>query len=137
MRLWPLLGVALWTACAPALYRLEELPVSTRFGLVVPGGVLLARWQEGAVEITRFRLVPEAPDRFEGLEALGKRLRAQLEGRGFALRCETFNPLPFLGGPQYTLRMARGAEGVGVFLKPLVEPDTYQVEVAPADPMPP
>lgn len=136
LRYLPLLALAL-VACAPALYPVQEITVSQRFGLVVPGGVLLEAYQEGTVEVTRFRLDPDTPYAWEGLEGLGKRLKAQLEGRGFFTRCETYNALPILGGPQYTLRMARGSEGVGLYLQALAEPHTYRLEVSPADPNPP
>jgi hypothetical protein len=50
---------------------------------------------------------------------------------------QTFNPLPLFGGPQYTLRAARGNEGVGVYLRALAQPSSYRAEVSPADPNPP
>lgn len=133
----PLL-LGLLAACAPALDRpVPELTVSQRFGLVIPDAVLLSQAAEGPVEITEFRFPPGSPYRPSSLEELAGRLRSQLEGRGFAHRCHTYNPLPLLGGPQYTLRMARGTEGVGILLKPLVQPDAYRVEVAPTPPNPP
>lgn len=138
MRFAVLALAALLGACAPALLRpVPELEVSRRFGLVVPDGVLLARGEEGPVEVTEFRFPPDSPYRPYSLEELGERLRAQLEARGFFLRCRTYNALPLFGGPQYTARLARGAEGVGIFLRPLPQPDAYRVEVAPADPNPP
>jgi hypothetical protein len=136
VRYLPLLALAL-AACAPAFYPVREITVSQRFGLVVPGGILLEAFQEGSVEVSRFQLDPNTPYAQEGLEGLGKRLKTQLEGRGFFSRCETYNALPVLGGPQYTLRMARGNEGVGLYLRALAEPNTYRLEVAPADPNPP
>lgn len=41
-------------------------------------------------------------------------------GRGGSLA------LPVLGGPQYTVCLARGPEGVGVFLRSLAWPKVYQ-----------
>ncbi|BAW00472.1 hypothetical protein TTMY_0058 [Thermus thermophilus] len=136
----PFLGwipLVLLAACVPLARPVYELPVSQRFGLVVPDGLLLARIVEGEVEVTEFAFPQDSPYRPQGLEELGERFQKALEGRGFALRCRTYNALPLLGGPQLTLRMARGGEGVGVFLKPLARPDAYRVEVAPADPHPP
>ncbi|MFD3004556.1 hypothetical protein [Thermus tengchongensis] len=125
-------------ACAPAVFRpVSELLVSSRYGLVVPDGILLARIVEGEVEITEFRFPQDSPYRPSSLEELGERLKAQLEARGFFLRCRTYNALPLFGGPQYTVRLARGPEGVGVFLRPLARPDAYRVEVSPASPNPP
>ncbi|MDM7323396.1 MAG: hypothetical protein P3W93_000085, partial [Thermus sp.] len=106
-------------ACVPALYPVEELMVSERYHLVLADARLLARVEEGVVEITEFRFPPSSPYRPTGLQELGDRLRVQLEGRGYSVRCSTYNALPLLGGPQYTLRLSRGAEGVGLFLKPL------------------
>ncbi|MCH1927102.1 hypothetical protein L6232_19950, partial [Shewanella sp. C31] len=113
--------LGLLAACAPLSRPVSELPVSQRFGLVVPDAVLLARVDQGEVEVTEFRFPPDSPYRPASLEALGERFRQQLEGRGFFLRGHTYNALPVLGGPQYTLRMARGPEGVGVFLRPLAQ----------------
>lgn len=124
-------------ACAPAVLEpVPELLVSQRYGLVVPDGILLARIVEGEVEITEFRFRPGSLYRPSSLEELGERLKVQLEARGFFLRCRTYNALPLLGGPQYTARLARGPEGVGVHLRPLPRPDSYRVEVAPASPNP-
>ncbi|WP_243031778.1 hypothetical protein [Thermus altitudinis] len=124
-------------ACAPALYPVEELTVSARYRLLLADARVLARLEEGPVEITEFRFPPGSPYRPTGLQELGDRLRAQLEARGYTLRCSTYNALPLLGGPQYTLRFSRGPEGVGLFLRPLAQPDAYRLEVAPADPNPP
>jgi len=122
--------------CTLVSYTPTEFPLSTRYRLVVLDAVELSRAQEGEVEQVEFRFLdsPYAP---KDLYELGEGLKAQLKARGFAERCQTFNPLPVLGGPQYTLRMARGAEGVGVFLRPLAQPSSYRAEVSPADPNPP
>ncbi|PZA08055.1 hypothetical protein EWH23_09675 [Meiothermus sp. PNK-Is4] len=121
----------------PNRYQATDLIISHRYALLVTDGVLLYQWEEGTVEKTELRFPPDSPFRPRSLQEFAERLRAQLEARGFALRCFTHNPFPILGGPQYTLRLARGAEGVGIHLKPLEPVDTYRVEVAPADPDPP
>jgi len=62
LRYLPLLVLGLvLVACTPALYPVQEITVSQRFGLVVPGGVLLEAFQEGPVEVTRFQLAPNTP----------------------------------------------------------------------------
>ncbi len=129
------LGLAL-SSCTLVSYTPMELPLSTRYRLVVLDAVELQRAQEGDVEVVEFRFLdsPYAP---KDLYELGESLKAQLRARGFAERCQTFNPLPLFGGPQYTLRMARGKEGVGIFLRPLARPSSYRAEVSLADPNPP
>lgn len=117
-----------------------ELLLSPRYGLVLLDAEVLARGPvagaEGWEEVA-FRFLPGSPYRPKGLEKLGQTLRGQLEARGWVLRCSTLNPFPLLGGPQHTLRLARGPEGVGLFLRPLEAPDAYRLEVGPADPNPP
>ncbi|WP_337845136.1 hypothetical protein [Thermus sp.] len=117
-----------------------ETLLSPRYGLVVLDATILEReplvgaegW-EGVV----FRFLPQSPYRPWGLEELARGLRSQLEPRGWVPRCQTLNTLPLFGGPQYTMRAARGGEGMGLFLRPLEPPDTYRLEVGPADPNPP
>ncbi|ADH64150.1 hypothetical protein Mesil_2285 [Allomeiothermus silvanus DSM 9946] len=128
--------VLLLTGCALQLYPVRELVLSERYRLVALDAILLERRMEGEVEVTSFRYL-SSPYTPRSLEALGNQLQAQLESRGYQMRCKTMNALPILGGPQYTLRMSRGNEGVGLFLRPLGEPDAYRLEVGPADPNPP
>ena len=129
------LGLALG-GCTLVSHTPVELPLSTRHRLVVLDAVELQRAQEGEVEVVEFRFLdsPYAP---KDLYELGESLKAQLKARGFAERCQTFNPLPLFGGPQYTLRAARGNEGVGVYLRALAQPSSYRAEVSSADPNPP
>lgn len=125
-RLGPLgFGVALalsLAGCTLVSYTPKELVLSQRYGLV-------------ALEVVEFRFLasPYAP---ADLYDLGEKLKAQLKARGFEERCQTYH-LPLFGGGQYTLRMARGGEGVGLFLKPLAQPQAYRLEVGPASPNPP
>lgn len=136
--------LALLSACTlaplPPPSPPKEVLLSPRYGLVLLDAEILAQGPVGGVEGWEevvFRFLPGSLYRPGGLEELGRTLRAQLEARGWTLRCSTLNPLPILGGPQQTLRLARGGEGVGLFLQPLRAPDTYRLELGPADPNPP
>jgi len=131
-----LIGLLVLLGCAPAVYTPVEFRLSSRYGLVLLDALELYRSLEGEAEVVEFRFL-DSPYIPRDLYDLGEGLKAQLRSRGFAERCQTFNPLPIFGGPQYTLRMARGGEGVGVYLRPLGQPSAYRVEVAPANPNPP
>lgn len=138
-RLGPLgFGVALalsLAGCTLVSYTPKELVLSQRYGLVALEAVELARITQDGLEVVEFRFLasPYAPS---DLYDLGEKLKAQLKARGFEERCQTYH-LPLFGGGQYTLRMARGGEGVGLFLKPLAQPQAYRLEVGPASPNPP
>ena len=130
------IGLPVLVGCTLVVYTPGEFRLSSRYNLVLLDAVELYRGLEGEVEMAEFRFLnsPYAP---KDLYDLGESLKAQLRSRGFSERCQTFNPLPIFGGPQYTLRMARGGEGVGVYLRPLGQPSAYRAEVAPAGPNPP
>lgn len=128
--------VLLLSACTPVvLPPAQEVVLSYRYGLVALDAEVVSR-EEGSLEKVVFRYPHTSPYRPKDLQELGHNLRDQLQARGWELRCQTHNPLPIFGGPQYTLRMSRGVEGVGLFLKPL-DLDTYALEVSPASPNPP
>ncbi len=130
-----LLGILV--ACTPVYYTPTELRLSDRYGLIVLDAVELSRARDGEWEMVEFAFLASSPYAFSSLGEVGQGFRRQLEARGFTMRCETLNDLPIFGGPQYTLRMARGGEGVGLFLRPLSRPGAYRLEVGPASPNPP
>ncbi|MCS7058234.1 MAG: hypothetical protein NZ849_07535 [Meiothermus sp.] len=129
----------LLTGCAPVFLGAETLVVSERLGLVLPDARLLARIQEGSVEITEFYYEPNSgyrPRTPGELRAVREELQRQLETMGFSFRCTREN-LSLLGDAYWILRMARGNAGVGLLLRPLEKPDHYRLEVAPTAPEPP
>ncbi|GAA6732377.1 hypothetical protein YIM73518_21410 [Thermus brockianus] len=130
----------LLTACVPVFVGAETLLVSKRFGLVLPEAQLLARVEEGSVEITEFTYPPQSgyrPRSVEDLRGVGSLLEGQLRAQGFSVICRREN-LSLLGDAYWIVRMARGGEGVGLLLQPLALPDRYRLEVAltPPEPVP-
>lgn len=131
--------ILLATGCAPVFLGASTLLVSQRYGLVLPEAKLLAQIEEGPVEITEFYFEPQSgyrPQNAPEMRQLGELLRGQLQGQGFAFRCERYD-FSLLGGAYWVLRMNRGSEGVGLYLRALERPDTYRLEVAPTAPQPP
>ncbi len=125
--------------CAPLFPGSQTLSVSERYGLVVPDARLLARIQEGPVEIAEFYYEPQngyRPRTLDELQQIGELLQGQLQAQGFTFRCAR-ESLSLLGEAYWVLRMARGGEGVGLLLRPLAAPDHYRLEVAATLPEPP
>ncbi|RDI95814.1 hypothetical protein DV704_05960 [Meiothermus sp. QL-1] len=128
----------LLAGCAPVFLGADTLPVSQRYGLVLPEAKLIARLEEGPVEITEFYFEPQSgyrPRSVAEIRRLGELLQGQLQARGFVFRCERYNLL--LGEAYWVLRMQRGSEGVGLYLRALERPDAYRLEVALTAPQPP
>ena len=121
----------------PQPITITETVLSSRYGLIALNATILERDQEAGWERVVFRLQPNHPLPLANIGDLGRYLRAQLEIRQWRLQCETSNSLPIFGGPHYTLRVVRGTEGAGLFLKPAGEPGTYRLEVGATSPDPP
>jgi hypothetical protein len=104
------LGLALG-GCTLVSYTPVELPLSTRYRLVVLDAVELQRAQEGEVEVVEFRFLdsPYAP---KDLYELGESLKAQLKARGSPSGARPSTPFPSSEGPSTPCARPGGMRGL-------------------------